>query len=124
MFSAERIQLAVDRVTVYVSKSDRMMALSGWLFQSVRRLGQLSLPDLKALFHTKRSGVAGLDVIEADIRSDFKGHTYFRTHPAASSDLILLLRDNRSPGGANGRPLIEVDSELRYWVLKDNYPSG
>jgi hypothetical protein len=39
-----------------------------------------------------------------------------------SSDLILLLRDNRGPGAENGRPLIKRQES--FWEIDDMYPEG
>jgi hypothetical protein len=47
------------------------------------------------------------------------GHYYFYENPAASSDLILLLRDNKDPGPAHGRPLIPKGHN--FWQIDDNY---
>ena len=56
------------------------------------------------------------------MKTNFTRHSYFRTNPAVSSDLILMIRDNRDPGAENGRPLIEIDRGLNYWKIKDGYP--
>ena len=47
-------------------------------------------------------------------------HFYFYGHPAISSDLILLLRDNRGPGADNGRPLADEAGGL--WRIDEDYP--
>jgi hypothetical protein len=63
-----------------------------------------------------------MQVIDAHVRTDFLGHSYFHENPAVSSDLILLLRDNRGPGAENGRPLIRRDNN--FWEIDDTYPQG
>jgi hypothetical protein len=50
------------------------------------------------------------------------GHGYFHSDPATSSDLILVIRDQRRPGAAHGRPLPPVD--INTWALDKGYPSG
>jgi hypothetical protein len=61
-------------------------------------------------------------IIDAKVKTNFIGHNYFHASPAASSDLILLLRDNRDPGVENGRPLINLGVHY-FWRLTDGYPN-
>lgn len=107
----------VDRVTVYVSKSDEEIGLASWLFQSQGRIGRLRAEDL--------SGVTTLpqtQVIDVDVRKSGRGgHYYFYESPSVSSDLIMVLRYNRDPGAENGRPLIMVAPG--YWRLEEGYPN-
>lgn len=49
------------------------------------------------------------------------GHDYFRTNPAVSSDLVLMLRYGFEPGEA-GRPLEHIG--LNFWRVPPNYPAG
>ena len=60
-------------------------------------------------------------MVSTDLKADFIGHSYFYSHPAALSDLILILRDNRQPGEANGRPLVQLSPG--FWRLDDGYPT-
>jgi hypothetical protein len=48
-------------------------------------------------------------------------HYYFCSDPAVSSDLLLLLRDNRRPGAENGRPLAREVGGL--WRIDPDYPA-
>ena len=68
----------------------------------------------------KLAGLPRTSIISARVKTKFAGHDYYRTSPAVSSDLILLLCDNRAPGAANGRPLTEVAPN--YWSIDDKYP--
>ena len=63
-----------------------------------------------------------MNFIDVDVESDITGHAYFWINPGASSDVILLLRDNRAPGAENGRPLIPLMDN--FWQLNDNYLKG
>ena len=49
------------------------------------------------------------------------GHSYFHASPAVSSDLVLLMRYQLSPGTETGRPLRSHDSG--FWVIDDTYPA-
>ncbi len=116
----ERFFRGVERVTLYVASKDRALGVSNWLFGSRRRIGRMSLADLGPEIKLKSAGLPGSDIISARVNLDFTGHDYYRTNPAVSSDLILLLRDNRSPGAANGRPLRQLAPN--YWTISDDYP--
>jgi hypothetical protein len=48
------------------------------------------------------------------------GHSYFRTNPAVSSDLVLLLRYGYK-AGSEGRPLEHIG--LTFWRIPSDYPA-
>jgi len=117
---AEMAFMSAEKVTIYISHEDKALNLAVWLFESIGRLGELSLrifsPD-----HFKRLEVIDrIDFIDARVDTGFLGHAYFHSSPAVSSDLILLLRDNLEPGA--GRPLKCDDRSTRYWSIEKDYP--
>ena len=118
---AERILRDVGKVTIYVSERDRAIGLAEWMFSSIRRLGQLQFADLTEAEKQMMSHVDWGQVVDVKVRTDFIGHSYFHTSPAVSSDLILILRDDRDPGAAHGRPLIPISNN--YWELPEGYPT-
>ncbi len=120
--SAERIFDGAERLTIYVSRTDKAIGLSHWLFASIRRLGQLSLGDLSERQRTNLQTITQVHIVNANVKSEGIGHGYFHTNSAASSDLILLLRDNLDPGAANGRPLTKLHDG--FWELTDDYPNS
>jgi hypothetical protein len=61
-----------------------------------------------------------MNVIDVLADTGFLGHSYFHENPATSSDVILVLRDNRGPGAENGRPLLK--QQEGFWEIKDGYP--
>lgn len=121
--SAEEVAAKIDRLTVYMSKSDEAIGFSTWLFMSQKRVGRIVEEDLSQV-QRQRERVrhdGGWALISAELQGDFIGHSYFYSHPAALSDLILILRDNRAPGEASGRPLVQISSG--FWRLDDHYPA-
>ena len=94
-------------ITGYVSSGDKALATSGWLFGSIFRLGRLDEAMLTSdqLQHLRTLGF--IDVIQVQGTADFIGHSYFRSNPEASSDLIALLRYGLRPNDP-GRPLEEI----------------
>jgi esterase/lipase superfamily enzyme len=118
-FATKRLALDMDRITMYVSNSDRAMEISDWLFSSGRRLGQLRVEDIPDYIKKSMKYMDRVQIINAKVSTDFIGHSYFHASPAVSSDVILVLRDSCAPGAQNGRPLISLDQN--YWRITDDY---
>lgn len=116
----ERFFTGVDRLTIYVSKNDMALGAADWLFSS-HRLGEVGLEDISANLKRNAAKIRRTHVINAKVKAEFFGHSYFYTSPAVSSDLILMLRDNRDPGSINGRPLVQLDNN--FWQINDDYPN-
>lgn len=118
-YAIEDLHSAVGRTTVYLSKGDLALSLSNWLFGGSARLGTLTLGQLSPEAQRKLSQLSGFSLIECDVSGYSTSHDYAFAHPAVVSDMILLLRDNRAPGAANGRPL-ERPSE-GVWRITNAY---
>jgi len=121
--SAEEIAGKIDRLTVYMSKTDEAIGMSTWLFVSQKRMGRVTEADVpEAMRQRAKSKIhEGGALIDANVQSGFIGHSYFYSHPAVLSDLVLILRDDRAPGDANGRPL--VHRGRGFWELEEDYPN-
>jgi len=120
---AERLVRVPERFTVYLSKDDVALGMAAWLFDSIRRLGDLVVSDLSEAQRNalKETGLnSHLQLINVKVKTDFLGHGYFISNPAVLSDLILILRDSRPPGAENGRPLLRAEGG--FWELYDGYP--
>jgi len=117
---AERLQFVPERMTVYISEYDRAIGLAEWLFDSIVRIGQLTIELLTDTQKKHLASLPHLNLIDANVKSGFIGHGYFYAHPAVSSDLILILRDDRDAGMEHGRPLRELAPN--YWQIDSQYP--
>lgn len=118
--AAEGLLGVPNHFLMYISPDDRAILLATWLFNSVKRIGMLRATDLEPQQQQLIENMPRLEVIEAAIsRTDFFGHGYFYRHPAVSSDLVLVLKDNKLPGIDNGRPLEQYNG---MYVLKPGYP--
>ena len=125
-FAGDRIDLSVDRWTIYTSPADKAIGFAATLFASPRgRLGTFGIEDLD---DTVRRGMAFADSTtlafvnypEAAVsKLDQYAHSYFRNSPSVSSDLVLLLRDDLDPGSP-GRPLEHIG--LEFWRIPPGYP--
>jgi esterase/lipase superfamily enzyme len=118
---AEGLFFVPERLVIYVSEGDRAIGIANWLFSGMKRLGRLQSADLKpeALEQLKR--YSQIEVIDARVYGFSSwGHDYFYSHPAASSDLCLLLREGKVAGVEGGRPLRREDNS--FWILENDYP--
>jgi esterase/lipase superfamily enzyme len=117
----ERVGSVPERGTIYTSPTDRALALADVMTLGLARLGQLQpselTPRLRELLE-----MSPVTFVEALVDTGFLGHSYFHNSPAVSSDLIMVLRDNRPPGAEHGRPLKERLSN--FYELRDDYLKG
>ncbi|MBP7936988.1 MAG: alpha/beta hydrolase [Phycisphaerae bacterium] len=120
--TAELLPLVPERMTVYVSPTDRAIGVADVLFGSKRRIGQLRWDDLNPEQRKVLNAISQMQIVDARVNTGFLGHSYFHASPAVSSDVILLLRDNRDPGIENGRPLTRRGDS--FWEIDDKYLAG
>ena len=111
-----------EQMVLYVSPLDTTLRQADWLFNSKGRLGQFEAADLTVRGAELLQRLPNIQIIDARVAGSwFSSHDYFHNHPALSSDLILLLRDNRRPGAENGRPLGSETGGL--WRIDQDYPA-
>ncbi len=126
-FVAENLVTAAKRTTIYASTSDRVIELADVVFGSRKRLGLIGPRDFSPKVRQMLSSMPNLQFVECRV-SDFSGsHNYIYAHPAALSDLILVLRECRDPGPENGRPLRQSvqgvwELDNSYWQEKESTP--
>ncbi len=120
---AERLALAVDQATVYASPGDEAIGIAEWLFASPRgRVGTVAIGDLTEVEKRRmKANAARVTVVNFEGESTGYGHDYFRTNPAVSSDLVLMIRYGIKPGEP-GRPLEHIG--LNFWRVPDGYPAN
>lgn len=109
------------RIVVYVSSGDSALGISAWLFRSGKRLGTLRSADLSAARKESLSRFSHLEIIDAEVSGySTAGHDYYYSHPAVSSDLLLVLKEGREAGAEHGRPLQK--SKDGFWTIDNDYP--
>ena len=119
-FVAENLLYAARRTTIYASKYDRAIEAADILFASRQRLGALAVQDVNPKIRQALARSPNVQFIECKVTSVWAlNHDYLFTHPAAMSDLILVLRDGRAPGAQNGRPLHQPAEGI--WELNEDY---
>ena len=121
--AAEYLALAVDQATLYTSSEDKAIGIAAWLFASPRgRLGTWTVDQLDEAEIARMKARAGrLSIVDFEGESTGYGHDYFRTNPAVSSDLVLMIRHGLKPGEP-GRPLENVG--LNFWRIPEGYPAN
>jgi esterase/lipase superfamily enzyme len=119
-FAADRLYRMYKDLTIYVCSKDRALGTAEWLFQTPRRLGRLRPEQMDEIGRQRLGTVRRGRIVDARIRTDWTGHAYFLTNPAAFSDVVLVLRYNRPPGAEHGRPLTEIAPN--WFILDDNFP--
>ena len=121
--AAERLVLALDQATLYSSPGDQAIGIAEMLFASPRgRLGTLIIDELnEEEIGRMKANASRLTVVNFEGESTGYGHDYFRTNPAVSSDLVLMIRYGLKPGEA-GRPLEHIG--LNFWRVPEGYPAN
>ena len=119
---AEHLMRVPEQMVLYVSATDFRLNMADALFGSKDRLGQLDPSQMSARQLEALRNLPDIQFIDARIAGSWNwSHAYFYHHPAVSSDLILLLRDNRRPGVKYGRPLAGDGGSL--WRIDKDYPA-
>lgn len=119
---AERVPLMAERMTIYSSEKDLALGAAGWLFKAGDRVGQIRPEILTDQQKANLETDLQFNIVQAKVATTFLGHDYFHSNPAVSSDLILMLRDNKNPGAENGRPLVR--QLANFWKVVDGYPKS
>lgn len=122
-FINENMLDVAKKIVIYFSNEDEALGWARWLFGSSSRLGSLKSDEFKPESRAFVASLPCVEMINCDV-SGFTTHAYAFQHPAALSDLILVLRDRKGPGAANGRPL-DPDG-VGVWKLTNDYlrPQG
>jgi len=119
--AGERAGYLPEGITIYTSPTDRALALADIMTLGASRLGQVRPMELTPRLRNMIE-MSPVTFVEALVHSGYVGHSYYAESPAVSSDLILFLRDNRSPGAEHGRPLKERITN--FWQVRDDYLQG
>ena len=121
--TTERVWQVADRSVVYVSSKDRELRKASWVFNSTSRFGELTPAGLEVDELALLKKTSRIQIIDAHSSvTDEDTHEYFKTNPAVSSDVILVLRDHRDPGMEHGRPLI--NHKDTFWEIHEHYPGN
>jgi esterase/lipase superfamily enzyme len=116
---AEKFGPAIGQITIYSTQADKALSASQTLMSGTR-FGRVQEDDFGEDEQQIFSEVTNVNIIQVQGVGGV-GHAYFRSSPAASSDLILILRDGSRPG-APTRPL--THETLNFWTMPKDYPKS
>jgi len=116
---AEKFGPAIGQITIYTTQADKALSASQTLMGGTR-FGRVQEGDLGEREQQIFTEVTNVNIIQVQGVDSLVGHGYFRSNPAASSDLILILRDGSRPGEPK-RPL--THETLNFWTMPKDYPS-
>lgn len=117
-FVCENLIGVADQIVVYGSKEDSAIALAKWLFGADRRVGSFDPAKAAPGVADMLEQLPSIQFVSTDVSGFSTSHAYVFSNPAAMSDLVLVLRDQKRAGAANGRPL---GDEVGWWKLDDSY---
>jgi len=122
-FGADRVGYLVPQfLTLYINPQDFALAISNILFAGKNRIGNFDDQSITDHQTNVLKHALNFSAIRLNSRAGSSSHDYFVSNPAVLSDLILLLKENRRPGKANGRPLKKLPNGL--WQISDDYPKS
>ena len=109
-----------DKTSVYLSKVDKALGVSKWIFERAR-LGQLEAgfklrPEV-VRFLGEQTTIDLIDVSAAEKADAGNGHSYFRQSPWASSDLLMNLMYGLGPRERG----LERTEENPVWSFPPDY---
>jgi esterase/lipase superfamily enzyme len=117
---SDRLFRIYERGTIYISQKDKALGAAEWLFSNKNRIGKMRPEQMDERARQRMGVFRSTEVVDARVHTDSTGHGYFLSNPAASSDLVLVLRYKRPPGAEHGRPLTEIAP--RWYIIDDYYP--
>jgi len=118
---SDEVLAAIDRLTIYVSDTDRALGFSQWLFGGRARLGQAFDPENVGTaareFLLAHPELSFIHVGGAEGSKRANGHAYFRKSPWVSSDILVQLRYGRGPAQRG----LERDPSGVVWRFPSDY---
>jgi esterase/lipase superfamily enzyme len=109
-----------ERFTIYVSEKDKAMSASKFLLKR-DRVGEMfaegKMPPTTREFLSNSPELNVINVTEAEGAASGSGHSYFRSSPWASSDVLMTLRYNLAPAE---RGLVHGD-DSPIWSFPSDY---
>jgi esterase/lipase superfamily enzyme len=109
-----------DRLTIYLSGTDKALGMSRWSLGGRRRMGETFTEEISEevkAFLWSTDALSIIDVTEAEESETGNGHAYFRQSPWASSDVLMTLSTDLGPAE---RGLVR-DGSSPIWTFPPDY---
>ena len=120
MFLNDGLLKVTERFSIYMSKTDKALGLSRWLFGR-ERLGHMwqeeNLPPTTIEYLQNHKELNFINATNAAAADTGNGHAYFRKSPWISSDILMTLAYSQDPGK---RGLV-LSPESPTWVFPPDY---
>ena len=108
-------------LTLYVSENDSALSFSSRMFRGRERAGQLlerrEFSEREKSYFDANPQLRIIDVSYAEGSTDGNGHSYFRTSPWVSSDILMTLLYDLSPEDRG----LELDEQMPIWEFPPDY---
>ncbi len=121
----EGTRWAAERWTTYTSTRDKAIGSSEWL-SGGGRIGKAAYDSIDGYARAWVENFADVAAASRDSVVQYQGrsggafgHDYYRSNPAISSDLVLMVRYGYAPGAESGRPLDPAGGF--FWKIDDDY---
>lgn len=112
-----------DSLTIYQSSSDKALGMSRFVFKKSRAgqaLENIAVGPRGRRFIKENSQLRIIDVSNVEGADRDNGHSYFRSSPTVSSDILMTLMYDLSPGD---RGLVQDKDGLGAWRFPEDYIS-
>lgn len=117
-FGSEGLANIAAQVVIYGSGEDSAIAFARKLFGSSGRMGSFDPAKASPAMLDKLNQAPTIQFVRTEVSGFSTSHAYMFANPAAMSDLVLLLRDQKQAGAANGRPM---KHNMGWWGLDNKY---
>ena len=105
-------------MVIYGSEEDSAIAFARKLFGSAGRVGSFDPAKVAPKMLATLNQAPSIQFVRAEVTGLSTSHAYMFANPAAMSDLVLLLRDQKQAGAQNGRPM---KPNVGWWYLDNTY---
>ncbi len=117
-FGSEGLANIAAQVVIYGSEEDAAIAFARKLFGSSGRMGSFDPAKAPPQILATLSQAPSIQFVRTKVTGFSTSHAYMFANPAAMSDLVLLLRDQKQAGAENGRPM---EKHPGWWYLSNSY---
>ncbi len=114
---AEKFGPAMGQITIYMNEDDGALGVAQALMKGIR-FGKLTATNQSEREAEIFQNITNVSFVNVKDVQGFLGHSYFKNHPGALSDIITVIKTGARPGSVE-RPLTNV--EANFWTLDRSY---
>lgn len=114
---AEKFGPAIGQITIYMNEDDSALGVAQTLMKGIR-FGKLTAQKQSQREARIFQNIRNVSFVNVKGVQGFLGHSYFKDHPGALSDIIKVITTGAKPGSEE-RPLTNI--EANFWTLDNSY---